>query len=153
MRRTRITKPARPPSPAPPALAAAAQDEAPVGQRAEVVLERREVAGEEVVERAPGRAAGPDPAAQRARSDLLGGLLGQREEDRQLRLVLELAGDDAQRIEAEHPAELLLGQSEAVHEQRRGGRGHRRCLTPTADAPPTRGRAPTGRRSEQLVLD
>jgi hypothetical protein len=55
------------------------------------------------------RALGAQPAAQRALTDLLVRLGGQRQQDQQLRPVLELAGDQLERIGAERRTELLIG--------------------------------------------
>jgi hypothetical protein len=74
-----------------------------------------------VVERATARAGGAHPAPQDRLPDPVGRLLGEREQDRQLRLVVEVAADDRERVDPEHAAELVLAEAEAVHEKRGGG--------------------------------
>jgi hypothetical protein len=59
-------------------------------------------------------AGGADPAAHDVGARALDGLLGQREEDRQLRLVVELAGEDAERIRVEDRQQLVVGEPEPV---------------------------------------
>ena len=98
-----------------------AQDVAALGEDREVVLE-----GGEVACRAGARSGMPpgpaaQPAAQGLRSDALGGLRGEREQDRQLGPMVELAGDDLQRVDGEHRAELVVGEAEPVHELGGGG--------------------------------
>jgi hypothetical protein len=93
-------------------LAAAAQHEAALGQLGEPVLERREVAREERVERAAGGALRANPAAQDSGAGALLRLRQQVEQDAQLGPVVELAGEEGQRIDAERGAELVLGQAE-----------------------------------------
>jgi hypothetical protein len=63
-----------------------------------------------VIERAAGRAAGARPARERRLPHALRGLLGQRQQDRQLRPVLEVAGDQRERIRVEDRAELVVAQ-------------------------------------------
>ena len=86
----------------------------------------------------PPRSARPDPAAQRLRADRLGGLRGQHEQDRELRPVIELPGDDGDGIDVEHGAELLVGEPQPVHEVR--GRAHTRATTGRGASRPARRR-------------
>jgi hypothetical protein len=66
------------------------------------------------VERAAGRSARPHPAAQDGRAGALLRLCEQVEQDRQLGLVIELTGDDAQRIGVERGEQLLLAEAEQL---------------------------------------
>jgi hypothetical protein len=84
----------------------------------ERLLEGGEVAREQQVGRAPARAARAQPAAQQR----VVVLLGQREQDRQLGLVVEVAGDDAQRVLVEDLEQLVVGQAEAGLQDGGGGR-------------------------------
>jgi hypothetical protein len=56
------------------------------------------------------------PAAERRDADAVGGLGGQREQDRQLGTVLEVVGDDRQRVDVQHLAQLVVAESQALHE-------------------------------------
>ena len=85
---------------------------------------------EQQVDRAAVAAAGADPAAQHAVARPLGGLLGQREEDRQLGLVVEVAADDRQRVGVEDAEQLVVGEPEAVLQQRCGGGGQNSWFSP-----------------------
>src|SRR5690606_23139034 len=76
----------------------AADDEAAVGQRLQRVLERAEVAAQQQVDRAPVGTARAQPALQRREADALGGLRGQRQQQRELGLVLQRAAEDLQRV-------------------------------------------------------
>jgi hypothetical protein len=75
-------------------------------------------------------AGGTDPAAQDALPRALDGLLGQRQQDRQLRLVLEIAAEDGQRVGVEDRQQLVVGEPEAVLQQCGGGGGQNSWFSP-----------------------
>jgi len=50
-------------------------------------------------------------------------LLGEREQDRQLGLVVELAGDDGERVGVEDAQQLVVAEAEAGLQERGGGGG------------------------------
>lgn len=100
-----------------------AHDEAALGEHGQVVFEGREVAGLQVLDRHAVGPAAAQPAAQRRRADAIGRLGGQREQDREFRPVVELVGDDRQRVDGEHLAQLVVGEAKALHE-RDGERVH-----------------------------
>jgi hypothetical protein len=77
---------------------------------------------EQQVQRASVAAAGADPAPQDARPRALGRLLGQRQEDRQLGLVVEVAVEDRQ--------QLVVGEPEPVLQERGGGGGQNSWFSP-----------------------
>ena len=85
---------------------------------------------EEQVQRAPVAPADAQPAPQDALPRALRGLLGQREEDRQLRLVVQVAADDRQRVGVQDGQQLVVGEPEAVLQQRRGGGGQKSWFSP-----------------------
>jgi hypothetical protein len=89
---------------------------------------------EEQVDRAAEAAAGAQPAAEDAVPGALGGLFGQREEDRELGLVVEVAADDRQRVGVQDDQELVVGEPEAVLQQRGGGGGQKSWFSPPAAA-------------------
>jgi hypothetical protein len=91
-------------------------------ERGQRVLEAREVALQQQVERPSGRTGGSHPAAQHGRAGLLLGLGEEVQEDRQLRLVVELAGDDGERVGVEGPEQLLLAQAQQLLQALCGGR-------------------------------
>ena len=66
-----------------------------------------------MVDRPSGGAGRPQPARERGLADGLRGLLGEREEDRQLGPVVEVAGDEAERVGVEDGAELVVGEAQA----------------------------------------
>ncbi len=99
-------------SPLPPA----SQNEAARREHGELVLERPEVARQQVVERAAVRPARLDPPSQHRRPRLLSGFREQVEQDRELRPVLKLAREQRQRIGVEDLAQLLVAQTEDVHQ-------------------------------------
>jgi hypothetical protein len=107
------------------ALAARAHDEAALAEVLERISERAEVAREQQVDRAAEAPGGPHPAAQDAVARALGGLLGEREEDRQLGLVVEIAAEDRERVGVQDREQLVVGEPEAVLQQRGGGGGQR----------------------------
>ena len=67
--------------------------------------------------RSIGRPAGPSVRSQRLRRRVLV-LLQQVEQDRQLRLVIEVARDDLERIGVEDRQQLVVGEAEPVLELR-----------------------------------
>jgi hypothetical protein len=69
-----------------------------------------------VVERAAVRARGADPPAQYRLAGALLGLGEEIEEDRQLGPVVELAGEQGERVDVERAAQLVLGEVEELHE-------------------------------------
>jgi hypothetical protein len=69
---------------------------------------------EQQVQRAAGRPARPHPAPQDWRAGALLRLGEQIEQDRQLRLVLQLAGDDRDRVGVEDREQLLVAQAEQL---------------------------------------
>jgi hypothetical protein len=75
-------------------------------------------------------AADANPALEDAVARPLGGLLGQRQQDRQLGLVVEVAADQLQRVGAEDGQQLVVGQPEAVLQQRGGGGGQNSWFSP-----------------------
>ena len=75
-------------------------------------------------------ARGADPAAQHAVAGALGGLLGEREEDRQLRLVVEVAAEHRERVGVQDGQQLVVGEAEAVLQQRGGGGGQKSWFSP-----------------------
>jgi hypothetical protein len=85
---------------------------------------------QEQVQRAPMAPADAQPAAQDANPRALRGLLGQREEDRQLGLVVQVAADDRQRVGVQDGQQLVVGEPEAVLQQRRGGGGQNSWFSP-----------------------
>jgi hypothetical protein len=111
-------------------LARGAHDEAALAQVLEGVLEGAEVLREQQVDRAAVTAARADPAPQDALPRALGGLLGEREEDRQLGLVVQLAGQDSERIGVQDRQQLVVGEPEAVLQQGGGGGGQNSWFSP-----------------------
>jgi len=96
------------------------QDEAALRKRRERIFERAEVARQQQVER-PAR--GPlraHPPAQHRRAGALLRLREQVEQDRQLRLVVELARDDRERIGVQRRQQLLLAEPEQLLQVLRG---------------------------------
>ncbi len=73
---------------------------------------------------------GADPALEDFGTGALRGLLGQREQDRQLWLVVELAAQDAQRIGVKDRQQLVVGESEPVLQQSGGGGGQKSWFSP-----------------------
>ncbi|MET0603700.1 MAG: hypothetical protein ABW167_17080 [Baekduia sp.] len=103
--------------------ARSADDEPSIAQVVERVLERAEVLGEQQIDRPTVAAGSADPALEDLRAGALRGLLGQREQDRQLRLVVELAAEDAERVGVEDRQQLVVGEAEPVLQQGGGGGG------------------------------
>jgi hypothetical protein len=99
------------------------------------VLERAEVVREEQVQRAARRSGGPHPAAEDRCAGALLGLGEQVEQDRQLRLVLELAGDDRQRVGVEDREQLVLAQAEQLLQVLRR-RAQSSCFSEADGTPP-----------------
>src|SRR5438270_11724492 len=95
---------------------AASEHEPSLGQRGERVLEGAEVATYERVDRPTGRTGRSDPAPEHGRSRLLRGLVEEVEQDRQLGPMLELAGEQRERIDVEHAAQLVVAQPEQLHQ-------------------------------------
>jgi hypothetical protein len=75
---------------------------------------------EQQVQWAAGRPARSHPAPQDRRAGALLRLGEQVEQDRQLGLVLELAGDDRDRVGVEDREQLLVAQSEQLLQVLRG---------------------------------
>src|SRR5688572_13620256 len=69
-----------------------------------------------MVERAPGRPVGAQPAAQHRRAGALLGLREQVEQDRQLGLVLERSRQHGERVLVEHAEQLLVGEAQQLLE-------------------------------------
>src|SRR3954470_14673919 len=65
-----------------------------------------------MVQRAAVRALRANPAAQHRRTGALLGLGEQVEQDRQLRLVVKLAGEDGQRVLVQDDEQLIVGEAE-----------------------------------------
>jgi hypothetical protein len=107
-----------------------ADGEAAFAQIFERVLEGAVVALEQQVDRTAAGAGDADPATQDAFARALGGLLGEREEDRKLRLVVEVAADDRERVGVQDGQQLVVGQAEAVLQQRGGGGGQKSWFSP-----------------------
>jgi hypothetical protein len=89
--------------------AAAADHESFARKLAEHLLEAAEVPRQQGIQRPSLRAGGAHPAAQHRVADLLVRVGGQRQQDRQLRPVLELATDQLEWVGVERRAELLVG--------------------------------------------
>jgi hypothetical protein len=100
-------------------------DKSPLPQILQRVLEGSVVLGREEVDWPAVAAGGADPAAEDAIARTLRGLLGEGEEDRELGLVIEVAADDLQRVRVQDGQELVVGEPEAVLQQRGGGGGQR----------------------------
>jgi hypothetical protein len=75
-------------------------------------------------------AADADPALEDALPRALGRLLGQRQQDRQLGLVVEVAADQLERVGAQDRQELVVGEPEAVLQEGGGGRGQKSWFSP-----------------------
>jgi hypothetical protein len=73
---------------------------------------------------------GAHPALEDFRAGTLRGLFGQREQDRQLRLVVELAAENAERIGVEDRQQLVVGEPEPVLQQGGGGGGQKSWFSP-----------------------
>jgi hypothetical protein len=116
------------------ALTRSADDEAALAQIFERVLERAEVLGEQQVDRAAVAPGGAQPALEDLGAGTLGRLFGQRQQDRQLRLVVELAAEDAQRVGVEDRQQLVVGEPEPVLQQGGRGGGQKSWFSPPAAA-------------------
>src|SRR3954471_10235150 len=101
-------------------------DVAALGEDAERVLEGGEVARQQQVERAAVRPGRAQPGAQHAGVVLL----GEREQDRELGPVVELAGDDGERVLVEDPQQLVVAEPEAGLQQGCGGAGQKSWFSP-----------------------
>jgi hypothetical protein len=66
-----------------------------------------------VVERAPLRAARANPSDEALLPEALGGLGGQLQQQRDLGPVVEVVGDDGQRVLVEDGEELVVAQAQA----------------------------------------
>ena len=89
--------------------AAAADHESFTRKLAEHLLETAKIPRQQGIQRPSLRARGAQPAAQDLVADLLVRVSGQRQQDRQLRPVLELARDQLERVGVERRAELVVG--------------------------------------------
>jgi hypothetical protein len=126
------------------ALTPRADNEAALAQIFQRILECAEVLGEQQVDRPAVATDGADPALENLRAGALRRLLGQREQDRQLRLVVELAAEDAERIGVEDRQQLVVGEPEPVLQQRGGGGGQKSSwFSPPAAASRRRSRIRT----------
>jgi hypothetical protein len=98
------------------ARSAAPQHEPALGEPSEGVLEGGEVPAGERVDRAALRAGGAHPPAEHLRSGL-GlhlGLVDEGQQDPELRAMVELTGEQRQRIDAQRRAELILGEPQQL---------------------------------------
>jgi hypothetical protein len=82
------------------------------------MLECPEVPGQQQIDWCARGPRGADPAAQRRCAEGLLRLGQQGEQDRQLRLVIEVAGDDLERIRVEHGQQLLVGEAQQLLQAR-----------------------------------
>jgi hypothetical protein len=94
--------------------AAAPQHEPPRRERLQCRFKAGEVAAQQQVERAAGRARGPRPALEHGRAGALLGLREQLEQDWELGLVLELSADQLERIRVQRGQQLLVGEAEQL---------------------------------------
>jgi hypothetical protein len=94
------------------------QHEPARGQLAQRVLEGAKVTAQKGVDRRPGRAGGTHPTPEDGRAGALARLVEQVEQDRQLAAVIELAGEERERVDVQHEAQLVLAQPEQFHQPR-----------------------------------
>jgi hypothetical protein len=102
------------------APAASAENEASIRQLGKRVLEGTEVSASEGIDRPAGRSGGANPPLQHRRTRALGRLVKEVEQNRELRAVIELSGEERQRVGIECLTELIIAQAEEVHQSRRG---------------------------------
>jgi hypothetical protein len=100
----------------PSPTAAPAQHEAPLGELLERILEGGEVPAGERLDRPPARALGAHPSPQHLgpRLGLALRLVDQRQQDLQLRAMIQLSGEQRQRVDSQRRAQLVLGQAEQL---------------------------------------
>jgi hypothetical protein len=108
---------------------AAPQHEPALGEPSEGVLEGGEVPADERIDRPALRAGGAHPPAEHLRSGL-GlhlSLVDERQQDPEFRAMVELTGEQRQRIDAQRRAELILSEPQQLLEA-----GRARALTGVA---------------------
>lgn len=102
-----------------PGSTPAADDEPARGERRQRFLEAAEVAGEQQRDRSPGGPFPAHPPPQHGRARRLLRLSQQREQDRQLGPVVQIARDDLERVGVEDGQELVVVEPQQLLEARR----------------------------------